>query len=250
MTDHDGRHGHVHTSEGVHCQPAADDVSAAFAHHDAQRPTIAQEAGHAVSCAVVRNARETGTEIRSRKPWPDSCFEAQYPEPAAGIRIALALKSAAAQQVRDAVKYAREEGLTWVQIGEALRLAEVAEERGAWIADLAFDYVIGNVSRWETPSFAWRCFTCGELIIDRGPSGGHLEDDEPGHKEGCARLAGQVAEWKRRNAEWDDEPERAGFDPGPEVDDEGGMSEYRHPLPPEPDWPEPQIGGADVELWS
>ncbi len=213
---------------------STDDISAAFAQHDTQRPTIGQEAGRAVSAAVVRITRETGTEIRSRKAWPDAYFDTQYPEPAAGIRIALALKSAATQQVRDAVKYAREEGLTWVQIGEALGLAEVAEERGAWIADLAFDYyAVGDVSGWGTPSLPWRCFNCGELISDRGPSGGHPEDDEPGHKAGCTRLAALVAAWKRRNAEWDeeDEPEPGDYDPGPEVDDEGGTSEYRHVLP-------------------
>src|SRR6266487_2617976 len=74
---------------------STDDISAAFAQHDTQRPTIGQEAGRAVSAAVVRITRETGTEIRSRKAWPDAYFDTQYPEPAAGIRIALALKSAA-----------------------------------------------------------------------------------------------------------------------------------------------------------
>ena len=35
-------------------------------------------------------------------------------------------------------------------------------------------------------------------------------------------------EWELREA---DEPEPAPYDPGPEVDDEGGMSEYRGWLP-------------------
>jgi len=39
------------------------------------------------------------------------------------------------------------------------------------------------------------------LIMHRGPSGGHPEDDEPGHKEGCLRLAALVAEYDARWAE-------------------------------------------------
>jgi hypothetical protein len=31
-----------------------------------------------------------------------------------------------------------------------------------------------------------------------------------------------------------DEPEPEEYDPGPEIDDEGGMSEYRHALPGDP----------------
>ncbi len=37
--------------------------------------------------------------------------------------------------------------------------------------------------------------------MHRGPSGGHPEDDEPGHKEGCLRLAALVAEYDARWAE-------------------------------------------------
>lgn len=34
----------------------------------------------------------------------------------------------------------------------------------------------------------------------------------------------------------DDEPEPEPYDPGPECDDEGGMSEYRHAITPEQPW--------------
>jgi hypothetical protein len=34
----------------------------------------------------------------------------------------------------------------------------------------------------------------------------------------------------------DDEPEPVEYDPGPEVDDEGGMSEYRYAVTPEEPW--------------
>jgi hypothetical protein len=45
-------------------------------------------------------------------------------------------------------------------------------------------------------SFSWTCLECNGHIADRGPNGGHPDDDEPGHKPGCARLARMVAEWE------------------------------------------------------
>jgi hypothetical protein len=44
------------------------------------------------------------------------------------------LRDAAQQKVREYIKSARQEGLTWVQVGEALNLRPLSEERGAWIA--------------------------------------------------------------------------------------------------------------------
>jgi hypothetical protein len=93
--------------------------------------------------------------------------------------------------------------LTWVQVGEALNLRPLAGERDAWIAELAFDYA-SDAERgrpFETLTFPWRCPVCGGLIMDRGPSGGHPEDDEPGHRAGCTRLAALVAE---HDARWAD----------------------------------------------
>jgi hypothetical protein len=47
----------------------------------------------------------------------------------------------------------------------------------------------------ELGAFRWTCQECGELISDHGPSGGSPAEDEPGHAEGCQRLAAAVAEW-------------------------------------------------------
>ena len=41
----------------------------------------------------------------------------------------------------------------------------------------------------------WTCPECGEVVQDRGASGGNPAEDEPGHAEGCQRLAAAVAEW-------------------------------------------------------
>jgi len=68
------------------------------------------------------------------------------------------LRDAAKQKIREYIKYARQEGLTWIQIGEALNLHPVAEESGAGIADLAFDHAAGaeHARPFETLTFAWR----------------------------------------------------------------------------------------------
>ncbi len=52
-----------------------------------------------------------------------------------------------------------------------------------------------------------------------------MSTEDPGHGEPVG-LAQAVSEWA--SAHPHDEPEAEEYDPGPEVDDEGGMSEYRH----------------------
>src|SRR2546429_861393 len=100
-----------------------------------------EEGSRAIDTTVLRMARAAQTGIHQRRPFgPDSALTVEYAEPFAGIRYALMLRDAAQQKIREYIKYARQEGLTWVQIGQALNLHQVAEESGAWIADLAFDY--------------------------------------------------------------------------------------------------------------
>jgi hypothetical protein len=47
----------------------------------------------------------------------------------------------------------------------------------------------------ELGVFRWTCQACGEVVSDRGPSGRSPAEDEPGHAEGCQRIAAAVAEW-------------------------------------------------------
>lgn len=48
---------------------------------------------------------------------------------------------------------------------------------------------------------------------------------------GCGNVNDDDEETLNFAGESGDEPEPADYDPGPEVDDEGGMSEYRYPQP-------------------
>jgi hypothetical protein len=65
------------------------------------------------------------------------------------------LREAAQQKIRVYISCARQEGLTRVQVGEALNLSTFWEERGSWIADLAFDHaaVAEHARLFETLTF-------------------------------------------------------------------------------------------------
>ena len=105
------------------------DPDPAAAQDDAH-PTLAQEAGTAVSAAVLRLAYMTGAQIIEAPPWPGASFTEEQPEPGAGIRIALALERAARAGVRVFIQRAREAGMSWAQVGEALGVAELARAAG------------------------------------------------------------------------------------------------------------------------
>jgi hypothetical protein len=156
------------------------------------------EGRQGVNALILRMAAATGAEITTRPIYPGAYVTGRYPEPGAGIRFALMLQDAATAAVREHIKYARQEGLTWAQIGEALGLGPKAEETGLWVADLAFDFAAGfeHARPFQTLMVTWACPACGEYIHDRGPAGGRPEDDEPGHKPTCARLAALTATYE------------------------------------------------------
>src|SRR5215472_15920657 len=97
---------------------------------DAAYPTLAQEAGTAVSAAVLRLAYLTGAQIVQAPPWPGASFTEEQPEPGAGMRIALALERAARAGLRVYIARAREAGMSWHEVGGAVGVAELAR-RGA-----------------------------------------------------------------------------------------------------------------------
>ncbi len=183
-----------------------DDLYAPLTALDQDDPDDAarREASNSVDAAVLRMARASGTEIRQRPAWPGSTVTTEFAAPDSGIHYALMLKGAAGRKLTESIKYARQDGLTWQQIGGALNLASEADERGVALAEAAFDFATDaeHAGRFETLTFCWTCLACNGLVPDRGPSGGHPEDDEPGHQGDCVRLATLVAEY---DARWADE---------------------------------------------
>lgn len=107
---------------------------------------------------------------------------------------------------RDYIKAARQDGMSWHQIGGVLGLT-ADTDNGGTIADAAFDFAAGDpnshYARTYGRSFPWRCPACHGLVSDHGPYGGPY-DDEPGHQDGCQRLAATIAAWDAQWAEEED----------------------------------------------
>jgi hypothetical protein len=161
-----------------------------------------------VLAAVQRIVRDTGGQFVTR---PLVSGEPDGPttrdaEPLAGLRTARAAELAARGLARRYVRAAREDGHSWTVIGAALSLPSGGYVgAGETIAEAAFRYAAGPAdSHWTRtygPSVTWRCPACGGLVSDHGPASGP-HDDEPGHNDGCQRLAAAIAAWE---ASWADE---------------------------------------------
>ena len=155
--------------------------------------------------AVRRLVTESGGGMIRRRMFrdrPSGDWTKDEPEPLAGIRAALSLEYAAREAAANSARYAREDGLSWAEIGEAFFPADPPPDAHSK-AHAAFDRLSWAYDRWQAPSFTWTCPACLQLISDHGPETGmHPSEDEEGHAEGCARLAAAVAAWK---AHWEDD---------------------------------------------
>jgi hypothetical protein len=103
--------------------------------------------------------------------------------------------------IEDYAKYARVEGASWQEIGEALRLA--ADEAGRSVAELAYEQIVGVPDLWSQTSMYWSCPACGRNVTDRGPYDSHPLDNEHGHSEDCSRMAAAVAAWQAERDRWE-----------------------------------------------
>jgi hypothetical protein len=122
-------------------------------------------------------------------------------DPGFGMRAARAVELAARRMARDYVKAARQDAMSWHQIGAALNLIA---DNGGTIADAAFAFAAGDpgsyYARTFGRSFPWTCPACGGVVSDHGPVSVPY-DYEPGHQDGCERLAAAVTAWE---AQWDE----------------------------------------------
>ena len=71
-------------------------------------------------------------------------------EPAEGLRIARTLEAAAARVASDCIRYARQDGQTWQEIGAILELGPETGESGVAVAEAAFEFAAGTrrEDRW------------------------------------------------------------------------------------------------------
>jgi len=121
----------------------------------------------------------------------------------AGIRAARLLEGTARRVTGDYLRFAREDGASWLDIGEALGLANDGERSGHDLAVAAYEYAAGQPDLWNESSFHYRCPGCAQMISDRGPYESHPDDDEHGHGDGCERRAAEIAAWQARQDAWE-----------------------------------------------
>ena len=158
--------------------------------------------------AVRRLASELGAQATSRPLFrhDPSSPTTRDDDPGPGMRAARAIELAARRIARDYIKAARQNGMSWHQIGATLDLT-ADTEHGGTIADAAFDFAADDPNSHYActygRSFPWRCPACHGLVSDRGPCGGPY-DDEPGHQDGCRQLAATIAAWDAQWAEDED----------------------------------------------
>jgi hypothetical protein len=167
----------------------------------------ASDAYYAAQAAVLRVAQAGGAEIRERPAWPGAFSTTRYAEPLAGLRAAQVAKHSADRVAGDYVKRARDEGIGWRAIGDALGLAQDGQRTGYDLAVAAYEQVAGEPDGYRDRSFYYTCAACEQGISDRGPYENHPEDNERGHAGGCARLTADVAAWQAQreaeDAEWE-----------------------------------------------
>jgi hypothetical protein len=176
------------------------------AHEQSQSPDehARGESRRAVDAAIVRMARAAGEPVHQRPIVPGSTLTTPDTEPLPGIRFTLMLQDATRHRIHDYIKRARQDGSSWQQIGQALRLEHVAGERGASLGEAAFDYA-ARAERAQPADrlwFAWLCPACRAQVIDYGPCG-HPLDYQTGHADRCQRLAAAIASYQAQWAEED-----------------------------------------------
>jgi hypothetical protein len=162
--------------------------------------------------AAINVAREAGVPLIRRPLFSGAQSTFEDVEPLAGLRASREVELAARSNTQNYVRDARGAGRTWQEIGEALDLTPdgEADPESGTVAEAAYSYAAGrpdtNTAWRYGRSFPWTCQSCEGLIRDNGPFSGPA-DNEPGHAEGCPRLAAAVAacdaQWARFDADWE-----------------------------------------------
>jgi hypothetical protein len=126
-------------------------------------------------------------------------------DPLAAVRAARFVRGSAGAEISRYVDEARAAGKTWDEVAEALDI-EPDEDNYSSRAELAYRHIVereqlpvARRNNWSIhdPHTSWRCRSCKELVIDRGPFESHPDDRESGHAESCARHTAAVAAWQK-----------------------------------------------------
>jgi hypothetical protein len=166
---------------------------------DVFRPDEGFRLREAVRNAIIRIVRDRGGEVAERTIYGGTAAtDMTVPEPGpplVAIRAARLAEHAARAAVERHVKYARQDGRTWKDIGEAMGFTSHPGEPP--IAESAFRVVAPGTSDYNL-IVGWVCPSCRQVVRDYGPYEANPAEAERGHGDGCARLAAAVAEYKRQ----------------------------------------------------
>jgi hypothetical protein len=105
--------------------------------------------------------------------------------PLDGLRAAFAAEMTAQFLVRGYIEFARQAGLDWQAIGEAIGY------HGPPAADQAYKYAATGPGKLP----AWWCPACHQRIEDLGPALSPA-DGEAGHSPGCPGLTAAASAWQ------------------------------------------------------
>jgi hypothetical protein len=160
-------------------------------------------ASHAARRAAIDLARREGTQLTARPAFPGSQIVTSDLRPLDGVRALRRIEVAARQEAREYIRQAREDGATWDQIGRALDISprNGPGQPGTTVAEAAYTYAAGSpdtdLARRYGRAFGWVCWTCQQVIGDRGVETGPA-DDEHSHTESCQRLADTIADLNKQ----------------------------------------------------
>jgi hypothetical protein len=152
---------------------------------------------------ALRYVTATGGTVADRPISPQHDYGTiRAAEPLAGIRAAQVLEHTAARLSHDYLRYARQDGASWDDIGTALGMKD-DPETGYSAAEQAYEHAAGEPPQQFDPrSFYYSCGSCAQHVKDHGPYESHPHDRESGHAQTCARITAEVASWQaQRDAE-------------------------------------------------
>ncbi len=156
---------------------------------------------HETGNAIRRLVRASGGEFADRplvRSDPQG-RQVSEPEPLAGIAAAVAVEREARRLCLESVRYAREDGMAWHAIGEAMGFADHPPRGMTSVAEHAFCRAVPGHAAADY--FVWTCPECGKLVRDYGPELGPHEAEQ-NHAGDCERFAAAVRAW---DAQWEDD---------------------------------------------
>jgi hypothetical protein len=122
-------------------------------------------------------------------------------EAAAALEAAHLLERAAHALAGTYIRRAREAGLPWNLIGDALDLLPCASANKIGVGEQAHEYAL---SYWTGPgprTYTWDCPACQQAVTDHGPYPDPARSED-GHDAACPRRTAELAAWEQHRPRW------------------------------------------------